>query len=62
MAYSLFEVFGVEMEYMIVDRSTLSVKAVADELLKKMTGEYISDYENGIIDWSNELVNHVVEF
>lgn len=61
MAYSLFEVYGVEMEYMIVDRSTLSVKAVADELLKKITGEYIGDYENGTIDWSNELVNHVLE-
>ncbi len=61
MAYSLFEVFGVEMEYMIVDRTTLAVKAVADELLKKMAGEYVADYENGVIEWSNELVNHVLE-
>lgn len=61
MAYRIFEVFGVEMEYMIVDRDNLKVKAVADELLKKVTGEYISDFENGEIDWSNELVNHVIE-
>lgn len=61
MAYRIFEVFGVEMEYMIVDRDSLKVKAVADELLKKVTGEYISDFENGEIDWSNELVNHVIE-
>lgn len=61
MAYSLFEVYGVEMEYMIVDQNTLSVKAVADELLRKMVGEYAGDYENGPIDWSNELVNHVLE-
>ncbi|AHM58587.1 GCS2 glutamate--cysteine ligase [Flammeovirgaceae bacterium 311] len=61
MAYSLFEVYGVEMEYMIVDQTTLSVKAVADELLRKMAGQYVGDYENGTIDWSNELVNHVLE-
>ena len=61
MSYRIFEVFGVELEYMIVDRDTLAVKPVADELLKKVTGEYISDFENGEIDWSNELVNHVLE-
>jgi gamma-glutamyl:cysteine ligase YbdK (ATP-grasp superfamily) len=61
MAYSLFEVYGVEMEYMIVDQTTLSVKAVADELLRKMAGHWVGDYENGTIDWSNELVNHVLE-
>ncbi|WP_224998904.1 glutamate-cysteine ligase family protein [Cesiribacter sp. SM1] len=61
MAYSLFEVYGVEMEYMIVDQATLSVKAVADELLRKMAGQWVGDYENGTIDWSNELVNHVLE-
>ena len=61
MAYRIFEVFGVEMEYMIVDRDTLAVNPMADELFKKVTGEYVSDYENGEIDWSNELVNHVVE-
>ena len=61
MAYRIFEVFGVELEYMIVDRDTLAVKPIADELLKKVTGEYVSDFENGEIDWSNELVNHVLE-
>lgn len=61
MAYSLFEVYGVEMEYMIVDRNTLAVKAIADELMKKVAGDYVSDYENGTIEWSNELVNHVLE-
>jgi gamma-glutamyl:cysteine ligase YbdK (ATP-grasp superfamily) len=61
MAYSLFDVYGVEMEYMIVDRTTLSVQPVADQLLKRMAGSWVSDFENGPIDWSNELVNHVVE-
>jgi hypothetical protein len=61
MAYSLFDVYGVEMEYMIVDRTSLSVQPVADQLLKRMAGSWVSDFENGPIDWSNELVNHVVE-
>jgi carboxylate-amine ligase len=56
----LFEAFGIELEYMIVDRGTLDVKPVADELLKAMTGSY-SDFENGMVTWSNELVLHVIE-
>lgn len=61
MAYRIFEVYGVELEYMIVDRTTLAVKPITDELFKKVTGAYVSDYENGKVDWSNELVNHVLE-
>lgn len=61
MAYRIFDVYGVELEYMIVDRDTLAVKPIADELLKKVTGAYVSDFENGEIEWSNELVNHVLE-
>ncbi|MEZ4700502.1 MAG: glutamate-cysteine ligase family protein [Rhodothermales bacterium] len=57
----LFDAFGVELEYMIVDRDTLAVKPVADELIRSVTGSYRSDVENGAIGWSNELVNHVIE-
>lgn len=59
--YPLFDVFGVELEYMIVDRETLAVRPVADELLRSVAGAYVSDVERGAIGWSNELVNHVVE-
>jgi carboxylate-amine ligase len=59
--YSLFEVTGVELEYMIVNRDTLSVMPVCDHLLQEVTGEITADYENGGVAWSNELVNHVVE-
>ncbi len=59
--WSLFEVFGVEMEYMIVDRGTLAVNPIADELLRSMAGEYVDDIENGEFGWSNELVCHVIE-
>jgi gamma-glutamyl:cysteine ligase YbdK (ATP-grasp superfamily) len=59
--YRLFQGYGVELEYMIVDRDTLAVKPIADELLKHELGSYGSDFENGIVTWSNELVLHVIE-
>lgn len=57
----LFQGYGVELEYMLVDRDTLQIKPITDELLKQVLGEYGSDVENGIVTWSNELVLHVVE-
>jgi len=57
----LFEVFGVELEYMIVDAETLSVLPIADRLLQAAAGEIVSDVERGSISWSNELALHVVE-
>ena len=57
----LFEAFGIEIEYMVVDRDTLNISSVVDEVFKKATGEYASDFEDGIISWSNELVSHVIE-
>lgn len=59
--YHLFEGFGIELEYMIVDKETLQVKPIADDLLKHEIGSIGSDFENGIITWSNELVLHVIE-
>jgi len=57
----LFEGIGIELEYMIVDSDTLSVRPIADEVLKEVTGSWDTDYEQGDIDWSNELVLHVME-
>ena len=57
----LFQGFGIELEYMLVDRYTLAVKPITDELLRHELGEYGSEFENGIVSWSNELVLHVVE-
>lgn len=59
--YHLFQGFGIELEYMIVDRDTLAAKPIADEVLKHELGSYGSDFENGIVTWSNELVLHVIE-
>ncbi len=57
----LFEGYGVELEYMIVDRDTLNVRPICDLLFSKIAGEITSDIERKPISWSNELVNHVVE-
>ncbi|SFF89109.1 carboxylate-amine ligase [Pontibacter chinhatensis] len=57
----LFEGFGVELEYMIVQHDTLQVLPITDKLIYDEVGEYLSDVEFGDIAWSNELVLHVVE-
>jgi len=57
----LFQAFGIELEYMLVDKDTLAIAPITDELLKHELGIYGSDYENDIITWSNELVLHVIE-
>ena len=57
----LFEGYGVELEYAIVDRESLAVRPIADELLAAAAGRPTSDFEDGPVGWSNELVLHVVE-
>ncbi len=58
---SLFEAFGVELEYMIVADDSLSVKPITDEVLRAVAGSYQSEVELGDIAWSNELSLHVIE-
>lgn len=57
----LFEGIGIELEYMIVDRESLSVRPIADELLKQVGGGYELQVELGPVAWSNELALHVIE-
>jgi carboxylate-amine ligase len=57
----LFQGFGVELEYMVVDRESLSVFPVVDRILVAVAGEIVSEWEQGPLAWSNELVLHVVE-
>ena len=57
----LFQAFGVELEYMIVDAETLSVRPISDQLIHDVAGEFTSEIELGEINWSNELALHVVE-
>src|SRR5438094_901663 len=58
---SAFSAYGIELEYMLVDRQTLAVRPIADELLRRMAGHDAADVERGPLGWSNELVLHVIE-
>ncbi|MEN6585277.1 MAG: glutamate-cysteine ligase family protein [Sulfuricella sp.] len=60
-ALHAFTGYGVELEYMIVDRRTLSVLPVADELLRLAAGDCVEEVARGKFGWSNELALHVVE-
>jgi carboxylate-amine ligase len=57
----IFQAYGVELEYMIVDKNTLSIKPIADELIRAASGSYVDEFENGSVTWSNELVRHLIE-
>ncbi len=59
--YHLFEVYGIELEYMLVKNDNFKVAPQVDELLTRKAGELKADIENGDIAWSNELVAHVIE-
>ncbi len=61
MTLHAFEAFGIEIEYMVVDESTLRVQPVVDRLMEQAAGVVTGDHEDGEITWSNELAMHVVE-
>ncbi len=61
MSVRLFERFGVELEYMLVDRTALDVRPVADRVLAAVAGAIASEIQVGELNWSNELVLHVIE-
>lgn len=58
----LFEGYGIELEYAIVDTGDLGVRPICDALLRAATGEDgACEAERGPIGWSNELCAHVIE-
>ncbi|MEX1367991.1 MAG: glutamate-cysteine ligase family protein [Nannocystaceae bacterium] len=57
----LFGGYGVELEYMVVDRRTLAVAPITDRILRAEAGEEVTELERGPIGWSNELAAHVIE-
>ncbi|REK19299.1 MAG: glutamate--cysteine ligase [Planctomycetota bacterium] len=60
-ALHLFEGFGVELEYMIVDAASLDVRPITDRVLYEVAGGYVAEHELGELAWSNELALHVIE-
>jgi gamma-glutamyl:cysteine ligase YbdK (ATP-grasp superfamily) len=57
----LFDAYGIELEYMIVDSERLSVLPAADRVLHAVAGEFVNEVETGPLAWSNELALHVIE-
>lgn len=58
----LFEGFGVELEYMIVDRKRFRTLPLADKILIDENGAVTNEISLGDINVSNELASHVLEF
>jgi gamma-glutamyl:cysteine ligase YbdK (ATP-grasp superfamily) len=60
--YSIFSVLGIEIEYMLVDKNTLNVQPISDQLLAAFSeGKLVNEVKLGDIVISNELVLHVLE-
>jgi gamma-glutamyl:cysteine ligase YbdK (ATP-grasp superfamily) len=57
----LFDAYGIEIEYMLVDGDSLDVAPAADRLLEAAAGELTDEFANGEIAWNNELALHVIE-
>lgn len=60
-ALHAFAGYGIELEYMIVDRQTLAVMPIADALLQAASGNKVSEVDRDRFGWSNEIVLHLVE-
>ncbi|MBA4697153.1 MAG: glutamate--cysteine ligase [Legionella sp.] len=67
--YALFSVFGIEIEYMLVEKDTLNVKPCSDSILEALSKHLNhpcttppNEIDLGNIAISNELVMHVLEF
>lgn len=60
-ALPLFSGFGIELEYMVVDSESLSVRPVVDQLLAAAGAGDALEVERGDMAMSNELALHVVE-
>lgn len=60
--YSLFSAIGIEIEYMLVDATTLDIQPKSDVILKALAeGHLVNEIALGPIAISNELVMHVLE-
>ena len=60
-AIPAFAACGIELEYMIVDRDTLEIRAIAERVLPLLAQAQARRDPGGELGWSNELVRHVVE-
>jgi len=54
-------VYGIEIEYMIVDTTSLDIKPIADILIKDTCGKITNEFSLDKVSISNELMLHVIE-
>jgi len=59
--YHLFDVIGVELEYMIVREEDLTISPIAEQIFLQKSGSFEGEVNCGAVSWSNELVSHVIE-
>ncbi len=57
----LFTGYGLELEYMIVDKESLNVLPITDQVFHSVAGAYLSEINRGEISWTNEVALHVLE-
>lgn len=60
--FGLFEVCGIEIEYMVVDRASGNVRSLVEPVLNRLESDNEGNGSfTGDVEWSNELVAHVAE-
>jgi len=59
---SAFSGYGMEFEYMIVDRETLRTRPICDRVFSDVGASGLSAFYSQGIGWSNELAMHIIEF
>ncbi|MEZ4873092.1 MAG: glutamate-cysteine ligase family protein [Bdellovibrionales bacterium] len=59
--FKILERFGIELEYMVVDKDTYNIRPIVDNVLKDTVGSFMQEIDRPRINWSNELALHVIE-
>jgi gamma-glutamyl:cysteine ligase YbdK (ATP-grasp superfamily) len=60
-SYPLFSVWGIEIEYMVVEPHSLSILPIVDQIFEKISGTFENEIDCGDIALNNELALHVIE-
>lgn len=59
--HSLFSVLGIEIEYMVVNQTTLDIQPIVDTVFEKIAGEITNEIQRNHVALNNELALHVIE-
>jgi hypothetical protein len=59
--YKIWEAWGIELEYMVVDQETLGIRPEVPWILESLAGFPCASHSLGAVTLSNELVSHVLE-